>query len=392
MKQTIKDIDVSGKKVFVRVDFNVPLDANGNITDDRRIVETLPTINYLVSKNAKVIIASHLGRPKGFDKKLQMDKIAKRLSELLQKPVKKTDDCIGEKVDTEVSSLAEGDVLVLENIRFRPEEEKNDENFAKSLAKYADIYVNDAFATMHRAHASTYGIAKYLPAVAGLLVEKELKMLSQILEEPERPFVTILGGAKVSDKLGLLKNLVKKVDKLLIGGGMAFTFLQASGYKVGKSIVETTLLEDAKQLISDCNKSGILLCLPKDVVIGNKFAEDAEYRIVDIDSIPSDWYGLDIGPKTISDFCSHIRNAKTIFWNGPLGVFEWHNFSKGTASIASEFAHSTARTIIGGGDTAAALKQTGFESKVTHISTGGGAALKFLEGKKLPGLDVLLEK
>lgn len=388
----LKDEELKGKRVLVRVDFNVPI-KNGVITDDRRIKEALPTIKYLIEKNAKVILVSHLGRPKGFQDDLRLDPVAKRLEELLGKPVKKLNDCVGEEVEKEINSLEEGDVVLLENIRFYKEEEANDPEFAKKLAKLADLYVNDAFGTAHRAHASTAGVANYIPGVAGLLMKKEIEIMGKALEDPERPFVCILGGAKVSDKIGVIKNLINKVDVLLIGGGMMFTFLKSLGYEIGKSIVEEDKLDLAKELMNLAKEKGVRLILPKDAIVVKEIKEDAPITVKEVDKFEKDDIGVDIGPKTIEEFREEILKAKTIVWNGPMGIFEIPPFAKGTKAIAEAIAENkNCISIVGGGDSAAAIQMLGLEDKFTHISTGGGASLEFLEGKELPGVAVLQDK
>ncbi|TYT22461.1 phosphoglycerate kinase [Dictyoglomus thermophilum] len=388
----LKDEELKGKRVLVRVDFNVPI-KNGVITDDRRIREALPTIKYLIDKGAKVILVSHLGRPKGFQDDLRLDPVAKRLSELLGKPVKKLNDCIGEEVEKEISNMKEGDVVLLENIRFYKEEEANDPEFAKKLAKLADLYVNDAFGTAHRAHASTAGVAQYIPGVAGLLMKKEIEIMGKALESPERPFICILGGAKVSDKIGVIKNLMTKVDGFLIGGGMMFTFLKALGYETGKSIVEDDKLELAKEIMNMAKERGVKFLLPKDAVVVKEIKEDAPTSIKDVDKFEKDDIGVDIGPKTIELFREEILKARTIIWNGPMGIFEIPAFANGTRRIAEAIAENkNCISIVGGGDSAAAIQMLGLEDKFTHISTGGGASLEFLEGKELPGVAVLQDK
>ncbi|HOQ01657.1 MAG TPA: phosphoglycerate kinase [Acetivibrio clariflavus] len=392
-KKTIEDIDVKGKKVIVRVDFNVPLDENRKITDDKRIVGALPTIKYLVDNGAKTILVSHLGRPKdGFEEKYSMKPTAERLSELLGKEVIMAKDVIGEDAKAKAAALKDGEVLMLENVRFHKEETKNDPAFAKELASMAEIYVNDAFGTAHRAHASTAGLADYLPAVCGYLIQKEIEIMGKALSNPERPFVAILGGAKVSDKIAVIENLIDKVDTLIIGGGMAYTFFKAKGYNIGTSICEDDKVELAKSLLEKAQSKGVKLLLPVDNVVGLEFKNDTEFKVVASDSIPDGWMGLDIGPKTIEAYAAEIKNAKTVVWNGPMGVFEFSNFEKGTKEVARAVAESGSTSIIGGGDSAAAIEQLGFADKITHISTGGGASLEFLEGKVLPGIDVLLDK
>jgi len=389
-KKSIKDVDVSGKRVLVRVDFNVPLDKSLNITDDTRLKASLPTIKYLLKRNSKVILISHLGRPKGKVKNnLRMNPVAQRLEELLKRKVLKVDDCIGEEVKTAIKGLKEGELLLLENVRFYKEEEENNSSFARSLSSLADIYVNDAFGTAHRAHASTVGVTKFLPALAGLLIQKELEVLGKALTTPKRPFLAILGGAKVSDKLGIIKNLESKADSLLIGGGMAYTFLKAKGFEVGKSLLEVDKLNLARELMEEAKIKRIIFELPEDTVIADRFAEDTQTKVVEVSAIPPGWMGLDIGPKTRERFKQVISKAKTIFWNGPLGVFEIPPFAQGTKDIAQALAESKATTIIGGGDLAAAVEQMGLTSQMTHISTGGGASLEFMEGKELPGIAAL---
>lgn len=392
-KKTLKDIDVRGKKVLVRVDFNVPLDKELKITDDSRIVVSLPTIKYLIENRAKVILISHLGRPEGkVVDKYRLDPIAKRLEELLGKKVKKLSDCIGEEVKREIENMVEGDVVLLENLRFHIEEEKNDEGFARELASLAEIFVQDAFGTVHRAHASTYGVAKFLPAVAGFLLQKEIEIMGKALTSPERPFVAILGGAKVSDKIKVIANLLNIVDSLLIGGGMMFTFLKAKNYNIGKSILESDKIELADEIIKKAEEKKVNFELPSDVVIADKFAEDANVKICKITEIPESWIGMDIGPETVERYSKIISQAKTVIWNGPLGVFEMKPFEEGTKKIAEALAGSSALTIAGGGDTAAALEKFKLSGKITHISTGGGASLEFLEGKILPGIAALEDK
>ena len=389
-KKTIRDIDLKGKRVIVRVDFNVPQDKEGKITDDNRIVGALPTIKYLVDQNAKVVLMSHLGRPKGeFNMKYSLAPAALRLSELLGRPVKMAKDVIGEDADRVVASLKEGEVCLLENLRFHNEEEKNDPDFAKKLSGYGDIYVNDAFGTAHRAHASTEGVAHYLPAVSGFLIEKELKFLGGAVEHPDRPFVAILGGAKVSDKIGVINNLLEKVDVLIVGGGMAYTFIKAQGGEIGKSLLEADRLEYALEMIEKAKAKGVKLLLPEDSVAADAYSNDAKIEVVDSYKIPEGYLGLDIGPKAQKAFAEAIRGAKTVVWNGPMGVSEMSNFAAGTVAVAKAMAESEAVTIIGGGDSAAAVVQLGFGDKMSHISTGGGASLEFLEGLELPGVAAL---
>lgn len=392
-KKTIEDIDVRGKKVIVRVDFNVPLDENGNITDDKRIVGALPTIRYLVGNGAKTILVSHLGRPKnGPEEKYSMKPTAVRLSELLGKPVIMAADVIGPDAKAKAAALKEGEVLMLENVRFHKEETKNDPAFAKELASLAEIFVNDAFGTAHRAHASTAGLADYLPAVCGYLIRKEISIMGKALSNPERPFVAILGGAKVSDKISVIENLIDKVDTLIIGGGMAYTFLKAKGCKIGDSICEDDKLDLARSLMEKAEKKGVQLMLPIGSIVGKEFKPDTEYKYVPSDDMPDGWMGMDIGSQTIEYFSKEIKKAKTIVWNGPMGVFEFENFANGTREIAKAVAESGAISIVGGGDSAAAIEQLGFADRITHISTGGGASLEFLEGKVLPGIAVLMDK
>ena len=389
-KKTIRDIDLKGKRVIVRVDFNVPQDKEGKITDDNRIVGALPTIRYLVDQNAKVVLMSHLGRPKGeFNMKYSLAPAALRLSELLGRPVKMAKDVIGEDADRLVASLKEGEVCLLENLRFHNEEEKNDADFAKKLSGYGDIYVNDAFGTAHRAHASTEGVAHYLPAVSGFLIEKELKFLGGAVEHPDRPFVAILGGAKVSDKIGVINNLLEKVDVLIVGGGMAYTFIKAQGGEIGKSLLEADRLEYALEMIEKAKAKGVKLLLPEDSVAADAYSNDAKIEVVDSYKIPEGYLGLDIGPKAQKAFAEAIRGAKTVVWNGPMGVSEMSSFAAGTVAVAKAMAESEAVTIIGGGDSAAAVVQLGFGDKMSHISTGGGASLEFLEGLELPGVAAL---
>ncbi|OPZ93677.1 MAG: Phosphoglycerate kinase [Firmicutes bacterium ADurb.Bin419] len=392
-KKTIEDVDVKGKKVIVRVDFNVPLDENKKITDDNRIVGALPTIKYLVEKGAKTILVSHLGRPKdGFEDKYSMKPTAVRLGELLGKEIIMAKDVIGEDAKAKAAALKDGEVLMLENVRFHKEETKNDAAFSKELASMAEIYVNDAFGTAHRAHSSTAGLADYLPAVCGYLIQKEIEVMGKALSNPERPFVAILGGAKVSDKIAVIENLIDKVNTLIVGGGMAYTFFKAKGYNIGTSICEYDKVELAKNLLDKAASKGVKLLLPVDNVVGLEFKNDTERKVVDSDSIPDGWMGMDIGPKTVAAYSSEIKNAKTVVWNGPMGVFEFSNFENGTKEVARAVAESGSVSIIGGGDSAAAVEQLGFADKITHISTGGGASLEFLEGKVLPGIDVLLDK
>jgi phosphoglycerate kinase len=393
-KKTIRDIEVEGKRVLVRVDFNVPLDMKtGAITDDSRIRAALPTIRYLVDHRAKVILCSHLGRPDGkVVEELRMAPIAQRLSQLTNLPVSTASDCIGADVEKAVSTLKEGDILLLENIRFHTEEEANDPSFAQALAKLADIYVDDAFGTAHRAHASTVGIAKYLPAVAGFLMEKELKALGSLLTNPEHPFGALLGGAKVSDKIGLIQNISDKVDLLLIGGGMAATFLKAQGYEVGLSLVETDKQGLAHELMEAAKRKGISLLVPADVMVANSISAEATGEIVPIADIPTNKSIVDIGPKTVELFSQQIRQCQTVFWNGPMGVYEIPQFARGTKAMVELLASMKATTVIGGGSTAEIVEEMNLTHKMTHVSTGGGASLNFLKGKSLPGVSVLLDK
>ena len=394
-KKTIKDVNVEGKRVFVRCDFNVPLDAEGNITDDNRIRAALPTIKYLLDHGAKVVLASHLGRPKnGPEEKYSLKHVAKRLNELLGGKVTMASDVIGEDAQAKVAALKNGEAVLLENVRYHKEEEKNDPEFAKKLAAFADIYVNDAFGTAHRAHASTEGISHFVKtSVAGFLIEKELEIMGGALNNPKRPFVAILGGAKVSDKIGVINNLLEKVDKLLIGGAMAYTFIVAKGGKVGKSMLETDKVDLAKELLEKAAAKGVELYLPVDTVIAKEFKADAESKVCPTMEIPDEWEGLDIGPKTAEIFADVIKSAKTVIWNGPMGVFEFPKFAVGTKAVAQALADNPeATTIIGGGDSAAAIEQLGYADKVTHISTGGGASLEYLEGKVLPGIACLNDK
>ena len=393
-KKTVTDIDVKGKRVLVRVDYNVPLNENGEVSDDKRIVASLPTVNYLLEHGARIILCSHLGRPKGVvAPEFSMAPVAKRLAALLPNvKISFASDCIGEEAEKKAAELKDGEILLLENLRFHKEEEKNDPEFAKKLAALAEIYVSDAFGTVHRAHASTAGVAAYLPAVAGFLIGKELSVMGEALNNPKRPFVAILGGAKVSDKIGVIKNLLTKCDRLLIGGGMAYTFVKAQGYEIGKSLLDAENIELAKELMADAKERGVQLLLPFDTVIADRFAEDAEYKTVDIDKMPEGWIGVDIGEKTNKLFAEAIADAKTVIWNGPMGVFEMKPFAKGTEAVARACAECGGTTIIGGGDSASAVKKLGFASKMTHISTGGGASLEYLEGIELPGVAALNDK
>ncbi|WP_454193106.1 phosphoglycerate kinase [Paenibacillus sp. Marseille-Q7038] len=391
-KKSVRDVEVTGKRVFVRVDFNVPLE-DGKITDDTRIRETLPTIKYLVEKGAKVILASHMGRPKGeFVDSLRLTPAANRLSEMLGKPVAKADEAIGDAVKAEIEKMNNGDVLVLENVRFYPGEEKNDPELAKQFADLADLFVNDAFGAAHRAHASTEGIAHHLPAVSGLLMEKELDVLGKALTTPERPFTAIIGGSKVKDKIDVIDNLLNLADNVLIGGGLTYTFFKAQGHEIGKSLLDDSKLDVALGFIEKAKKLGKNFLLPEDIVITKEFSADAETRTVSIDQIPADWEGIDIGPKTRAKYAEVIKNSKLVVWNGPMGVFEIEPFSHGTREVAEACASTEGYTIIGGGDSAAAAEKFHLAEKMNHISTGGGASLEFMEGKELPGVVALNDK
>ena len=394
VKKTIEDIDVGGKKVLVRVDFNVPLTEDGQVADDTRIVAALPTIQYLLDHKAKVILCSHLGRPKGApDPKYSLAPVGAKLAELLPDTrIWFAEDTIGESAKTAIDDMKEGEIVLLENVRFYKEETNNDPEFSKKLASLADIYVSDAFGTVHRAHASTAGVAAYLPAVAGFLIGKELGVMGKALEDPARPFVAILGGAKVADKIGVIKNLLTKCDSLIIGGGMAYTFLKAMGYEIGDSLLDAESIELAKSLMDEAKERKVALMLPADTVIADHFAADAAYKTVASNAIPAGWMGMDIGEKSIAAFSKVIKEAKTVVWNGPMGVFEFPAFAVGTREIARAMAECQGTTIIGGGDSASAVKKLGFADKMTHISTGGGASLEFLEGKTLPGVAVLNDK
>ena len=392
-KKSVEDIDVSGKKVIARCDFNVPQDENGNITDDKRIRASLETINYLLDHNAAVILCSHLGRPKGeVNMKYSLAPVAKRLSELLGKEVKLAKDVVGEDAKKLAAEVKPGEVVLLENVRFEKGETKNDAALAKAMADMADIYVNDAFGTAHRAHASTAGIADYLPAVCGFLIKKEISIMGKALSDPARPFVAILGGAKVSDKIGVIENLIDKCDTIIIGGGMAYTFIKAQGGSIGTSLLEADKVEYAKEMLSKAAARGVKLLLPTDTVAAKEFSKDAEPVCVSTMAIPDDMMGMDIGPDTQKAFAEAVQGAGTIVWNGPMGVFEFPAFAEGTKAMARALAESGAITIIGGGDSAAAVEQLGFADKITHISTGGGASLEFLEGKELPGVACLMDK
>jgi phosphoglycerate kinase len=391
-KKSVRDVDVAGKRVFVRVDFNVPLE-NGQITDDTRIRETLPTIRYLIEKGARVILASHLGRPKGkVVEEMRLTPVAARLSELLGKPVAKADEAIGQAVEAKIAELGNGDVLLLENVRFYPGEEANDPELAKAFAALADLYVNDAFGAAHRAHASTEGIAHYLPAVSGLLMEKELSVLGKALHNPDRPFTAIIGGAKVKDKIDVINNLLGIADNVIIGGGLSYTFLKAQGYEIGKSLVDNEKLDLANGFIRKAKEKGVNFMLPVDVVVADAFSADANTKVVPIDGIPRDWEAIDIGPKTRELYAETIAKSKLVVWNGPMGVFEIEPFSHGTRAVAEACAKTSAYTIIGGGDSAAAVEKFQLADKMDHISTGGGASLEFMEGKALPGVVALNDK
>ena len=389
-KKTIKDVNWAGKRAIVRCDFNVPLNEELEVTDDTRIRAALPTIQYLQEEGAAISLCSHLGRPHGeIDESLRMDPVAERLSELLQAPVKKLDDCVGPKVEAAVEANKAGGVILLENLRFHPGERANDPQFAKGLAALGDMYVNDAFGTCHRAHASMVGIPEHLPAVAGFLVDKEITFLGNAVQNPKHPFVTILGGAKVSDKIGVIENLLDRVERLLIGGGMANTFFKAQGYAMGDSLVEKESVDVAARFLE---QAGDKLCLPQDVVVADAFSADANKKTIPVGDVEAGWRILDIGPKTVEAFAEHVKDAATIVWNGPMGVFELEPFAQGTFELAKALAASDATTIIGGGDSAAAVRQAGVTDELSHISTGGGASLTFLEGKELPGIAALDDK
>ena len=387
-KKTVHDIDVNGKRVLARVDFNVPMQ-DGAVADDMRIRASLPTIQYLLDHHARLILMSHLGRPKGVDERLRLAPVAVRLGELLGQPVQLASDCVGPDVERAVERLKPGEVLLLENLRFHKEEEKNDPAFAQQLAALGDLYVDDAFGSAHRAHASTEGVAQYLPAVAGFLMEKELNFLGRAISSPARPFIAILGGAKISDKIGVIQNLLPRANRVLIGGGMANTFLKARGLELGDSLVEADAIETAKSLLFEHAKQ---LVLPSDAVVANRFDKDAKSEVVEVFQVQPGWRILDIGPKTVELFKSYFKDAQTIVWNGPLGVFEFPRFAAGTMAIARALAATQATTIIGGGESVAAVEQAGVAERITHISTGGGASLEFLEGKTLPGVAALLDK
>ncbi|RBW71215.1 phosphoglycerate kinase [Bacillus taeanensis] len=391
-KKTVRDIELKGKKVFCRVDFNVPM-SEGNVTDDTRIRAALPTIQYLTEQGAKVILASHLGRPKGEAvDELRLDPVAKRLSELLGQVVTKTDEAYGEEVNKAVADLNDGDVLLLENVRFYPGEEKNDAELSKEFAALADVYVNDAFGAAHRAHASTAGIAEHLPSVAGFLMEKELDVLGKALSDPDRPFTAIIGGAKVKDKIGVIESLLEKVDHLIIGGGLAYTFVKALGHDVGNSLLEEDKIELAKSFMEKAKANGVNLYIPEDVIVADDFSNDANTKEVSISEIPSDWEALDIGPKTCETYRKVVAESKLVIWNGPMGVFELDTFANGTKAVGQALAETEGYTVIGGGDSAAAVEKFDLADKMDHISTGGGASLEFMEGKQLPGVVALDDK
>ncbi|MBM7571050.1 phosphoglycerate kinase [Aquibacillus albus] len=391
-KQTIRDLDVKGKKVFCRVDFNVPM-KNGEVTDETRIKAAIPTIQYLAEQGARVILSSHLGRPKGeVVEELRLDPVAKRLSDLLNKTVTKTDEVYGPEVDKALGDMEDGDVLLIENVRFHPGETNNDPELAKEFAKMADLYVNDAFGAAHRAHASTAGVAEHLPSAAGFLLQKELDVLGKALSDPDRPFTAIIGGAKVKDKIGVIENLLEKVDNLIVGGGLAYTFIKAKGYEIGKSLLEEDKIELAKEFMQKAEEKGVNFVLPIDVIVADDFSNDANTKEVDIDSIPADWEALDIGPKTREKYAGIVQDSKLVIWNGPMGVFELETFANGTKAVADALAKTEGYTVIGGGDSAAAVEKFNYADKMDHISTGGGASLEFMEGKVLPGVDALSDK
>ncbi|WP_404454245.1 phosphoglycerate kinase [Oceanobacillus kapialis] len=391
-KKTLHDIDVKGKKVFCRVDFNVPM-KDGEVTDDTRIKAALPTISYLSEQGATVILASHLGRPKGeVVEELRLDPVAKRLSDLLNKEVVKTDEVYGSEVNEALSRLSDGDVLLLENVRFEAGEEKNDEQLAQAFADMADIYVNDAFGAAHRAHASTAGVAEKLPAVAGYLMEKEIEVLGKALENPERPFTAIIGGAKVKDKINVIDNLLDKVDNLIVGGGLAYTFIKAQGHEIGKSLLEEDKIDLAKDFMKKAKDNGVNFVLPVDVVVADDFSEEANTKIVNIEEIPADWEALDIGPKTREKYSQIVADSKLVIWNGPMGVFELNVFAGGTKAVAESLSNTEGYTVIGGGDSAAAVEKFDYAEDMDHVSTGGGASLEFMEGKALPGVEALNDK
>lgn len=393
-KLTVKDIDVTGKKVLYRVDYNVPVNAQGEITEDTRIIESLPTLRYLIDKGAKIIIMAHRGRPKGkVVEDLRLDVVAARLTEVLQQPVTKMDDCIGQEVEDKVASMQNGEVLLLENLRFHAEEEANDPDFSAKLARLGDLYVSDGFGVCHRAHASTDGVPKLLPlAAAGFLMEKEINFLSKAVKNPEKPFVAVIGGSKVSTKIAVIENLLDEVDHLIIGGGMVYTFLAAQGYEIGKSLLEADKMDIAKEILAKAKAKGVELLLPVDTIVTAKLEEGAENHAVPIEAIPADLMGVDIGPETVKLFCNRLAGAKTVVWNGPMGVFEMDSFAVGTKKIAEAIAAMPGTSIVGGGDSVAALEKFKLKEKMTHVSTGGGASLEFLEGRELPGIAVLADK
>ncbi len=391
-KKTVEDLDVAGKKVLVRCDFNVPL-SDGKITSDKRIVASLPTIKYLIKNGAKVILCSHLGRPKGeFKPEFSLAPVAARLSELLGQEVKMAKDVVGESAQSLAASLKDGEVMLLENVRFHKEETKNDPEFSKKLASLADLYVNDAFGSAHRAHSSTTGVADYLPSACGYLIQKEIEFMGNALANPKRPLVAILGGAKVSDKIGVITNLLDKCDTIIIGGGMAYTFMKALGYEIGTSLLEADRVDDAKAMMETAKAKGVKFIIPVDNKVGKEYDPNTEAMVISSDNIPEGWMGLDIGPKTQALFADAIKGSGTVIWNGPMGVSEWENFAAGTIAVAKAVAESGAISIIGGGDSAAAVQKLGFADKMSHISTGGGASLEFLEGKELPGIVALSDK
>ncbi|ARI76581.1 phosphoglycerate kinase [Halobacillus mangrovi] len=391
-KKTIRDVEVKGQTVFCRVDFNVPMSGE-EVTDDTRIKAALPTIKHLTGNGAKVILASHLGRPKGeVVEELRLDPVAKRLSDLLGQTVTKTDEVYGDEVNKALSEMEDGDVLLIENVRFHPGEEKNDAELAKAFADMADLYVNDAFGAAHRAHASTAGVAEHLPAVAGFLMEKEINVLSNALSNPERPFTAIIGGAKVKDKIGVIDNLIDKVDHLIIGGGLAYTFVKAQGHEIGKSLLEEDKIDLANEYMKKAEEKGVKFHMPEDVIVADDFSDSANTREVAIDSIPGDWEALDIGPKTREKYAEIIKESKLVIWNGPMGVFELETFANGTKAVANALAETEGYSVIGGGDSAAAVEKFGFADDMDHVSTGGGASLEFMEGKELPGVALLNDK
>ncbi|UOR11734.1 phosphoglycerate kinase [Halobacillus amylolyticus] len=391
-KKTIRDVEVRGKTVFCRVDFNVPM-SGGEVSDDTRIKAALPTIQHLTSNGAKVVLSSHLGRPKGqVVEELRLDPVAKRLSELIGQTITKTDGVVGEEVNTALSETQGGDILLIENVRFHPGEEKNDPELAKAFANMADLYVNDAFGAAHRAHASTAGVAEHIPAVAGFLMEKEINVLGKALSNPDRPFTAIIGGAKVKDKIGVIDNLIDKVDHLIIGGGLAYTFVKAQGHEIGKSLLEEDKVELAKEYMEKAEQKGVDFLMPEDVIVADDFSDSASTKEVAIDNIPADWEALDIGPKTRANYAKVIKDSKLVIWNGPMGVFELETFANGTKDVAKALADTKGYTVIGGGDSAAAVEKFGYADDMDHVSTGGGASLEFMEGKDLPGVALLNDK